>query len=84
MPFKKYSFESDITISNINFKYEDENVLKDFRFKSKGQTVALVGQSGSGKSTIANLLTRFYDVHEGTITIDGINIKDLHLNSFAD
>jgi subfamily B ATP-binding cassette protein MsbA len=39
-----------------------------------------VGQS-SGKSTIANLLTRFYDVHEGTITIDGINIKDLHLNS---
>jgi subfamily B ATP-binding cassette protein MsbA len=76
---QKYSFESDITISNINFKYEDENVLKT-RFKSKGQTVALVGQS-SGKSTIANLLTRFYDVHEGTITIDGINIKDLHLNS---
>jgi subfamily B ATP-binding cassette protein MsbA len=46
---QKYSFESDITISNINFKYEDENVLKTFRFKSKGQTVALVGQSGSGK-----------------------------------
>jgi subfamily B ATP-binding cassette protein MsbA len=79
---QKYSFESDITISNINFKYEDENVLKDFSLQvKKGQTVALVGQSGSGKSTIANLLTRFYDVHEGTITIDGINIKDLHLNS---
>ena len=79
---QKYSFESDITISNINFRYEDENVLKDFSLQvKKGQTVALVGQSGSGKSTIANLLTRFYDVHEGTITIDGINIKDLHLNS---
>lgn len=79
---QKHSFESDITITNINFKYEDENVLKDFSLQvKKGQTVALVGQSGSGKSTIANLLTRFYDVHEGTITIDGINIKDLQLES---
>jgi len=47
----------------------------------KGKTVALVGQSGSGKSTIANLLTRFYDVNDGQITIDGINIKDLDLQS---
>ena len=79
---KKDSFTADITIKNINFKYEDENVLKDFSLKvKKGQTVALVGQSGSGKSTIANLLTRFYDVNEGTITIDGINIKDMNLQS---
>ena len=78
----KNTFESDITIKNINFKYEDENVLKDFSFQvKKGQTVALVGQSGSGKSTIANLLTRFYDVNEGTISIDGINIQDLNLQS---
>lgn len=79
---QKETFESDITISNINFKYEDENVLKNFSLEvKKGQTVALVGQSGSGKSTIANLLTRFYDVNEGSITIDTIDIKDLHLKS---
>jgi subfamily B ATP-binding cassette protein MsbA len=78
----KDNFDSKIEISNINFKYEDENVLKDFSIEVvKGQTVALVGQSGSGKSTIANLLTRFYDVNEGTIQIDGIDIKKLNLSS---
>ena len=57
-------------------------MLKDFSLTiPKGQTVALVGQSGSGKSTIANLLTRFYDVNEGSIAIDGTNIKDLTLSS---
>lgn len=79
---EKASFESNITVQNINFKYEDETVLKDFSLQiKKGQTVALVGQSGSGKSTIANLLTRFYDVNDGTISIDGINIKDMNLQS---
>lgn len=79
---QKKAFESDITISNINFKYEDENVLKNFSLQvKKGQSVALVGQSGSGKSTIANLLTRFYDVNEGNISIDGTDIKDIDLQS---
>ena len=79
---KKETFESKITIKNINFKYEDDAVLKDFSLEvKKGQTVALVGQSGSGKSTIANLLTRFYDVNEGTISIDAVNIKDINLQS---
>ncbi|PWA06363.1 ABC transporter ATP-binding protein [Flavobacterium laiguense] len=79
---EKSTFESEIAIQNINFKYEDETVLKDFSLTvKKGQTVALVGQSGSGKSTIANLLTRFYDVNEGTIAIDGVAIKDLNLQS---
>jgi len=78
----KDTFDSKIEIANINFKYEDENVLKDFSLEVvKGQTVALVGQSGSGKSTIANLLTRFYDVNEGTIQIDEIDIKQLNLQS---
>ena len=78
----KDTFDSKIEITNINFKYEDENVLKDFSLDvTKGQTVALVGQSGSGKSTIANLLTRFYDVNEGSIQIDGIAIKQLELHS---
>ena len=53
-------------------------MLKDVNFKvNKGETLALVGQSGSGKSTIANLLMRFYDVNEGAIKIDGINVKDM-------
>jgi len=79
---EKTTFDNNINIQNINFKYEDETVLKDFSLQiKKGQTVALVGQSGSGKSTIANLLTRFYDVNDGTISIDGINIKDMNLHS---
>ena len=79
---EKTTFDDTITVQNINFKYEEETVLKDFSLQiKKGQTVALVGQSGSGKSTIANLLTRFYDVNDGTISIDGINIKDMSLYS---
>ncbi|MDI1306215.1 MAG: ABC transporter ATP-binding protein [bacterium] len=82
---KKDSFDTNIVIKDINFKYEDENVLKHFSLEvKKGQTVALVGQSGSGKSTIANLLTRFYDVNEGTISIDGVDIKDMNIHSLRD
>lgn len=78
----KTEFHDKVSINNINFKYEDELVLKKFSLDiQKGQTVALVGQSGSGKSTIANLLTRFYDVHDGEIKIDESNIKDLELKS---
>lgn len=72
----KTTLESEITLKNISFKYEDEYVLKNFNLTvKKGKTVALVGQSGSGKSTIANLVTRFYDVNQGEILIDGTNIK---------
>ncbi|WP_296315643.1 ABC transporter ATP-binding protein [Winogradskyella sp. UBA3174] len=74
----KKGFNSEIKIDNISFKYEDTLVLKNFSLKvSKGKSVALVGQSGSGKSTIANLVTRFYDVNKGSITIDGDDIKNL-------
>jgi subfamily B ATP-binding cassette protein MsbA len=74
----KESFDSSISIENISFKYEDEYVLKNFSLEiPKGKTVAFVGQSGSGKSTIANLLTRFYDVNEGSIKVDGVDIKDI-------
>lgn len=74
----KTTFDGGIEIKDVSFKYEDEYVLKKFNLKvPKGQTVALVGQSGSGKSTIANLVTRFYDVNEGEIRIDGVDIRNL-------
>ena len=74
----KEDFTTAIELKNVWFKYEDEFVLKDFSLMvPKGQTVALVGQSGSGKSTIANLVTRFYDVDKGEIRIDDANIRDL-------
>jgi len=78
----KNTFDDKVSIENINFRYGDENVLKNFSIEvPKGKTVALVGQSGSGKSTIANLLTRFYDVNEGSIKIDGTDIKDWNIHS---
>jgi subfamily B ATP-binding cassette protein MsbA len=79
---QKNTFDDKISIENINFAYQDEKVLKNFTIEvPKGKTIALVGQSGSGKSTIANLLTRFYDVQEGSIKIDGNNIKDINIHS---
>ncbi|MCM4153071.1 ABC transporter ATP-binding protein [Arenibacter sp. N53] len=78
----KSTFDQGIEIKNVSFKYEDEYVLKNFNLKvPKGKTVALVGQSGSGKSTIANLMTRFYDVNEGDIAIDGTDIRDFSKKS---
>ncbi|BFP39245.1 ABC transporter ATP-binding protein [Flavobacteriaceae bacterium GF1] len=75
-------FDKGIYFKNVSFGYENENVLEGFNLKvNKGHTVALVGQSGSGKSTVANLVTRFYDVNEGSIEIDGINIKDISKKS---
>lgn len=78
----KTSFDTSIDINNISFKYEDDLVLKNFSLHvPKGKSVALVGQSGSGKSTIANLVTRFYDVNDGDISIDGENIKNITKHS---
>jgi subfamily B ATP-binding cassette protein MsbA len=75
-------FSKGITFENVTFSYEEEAVLKNFSLTiPAGKTVALVGQSGSGKSTIANLLTRFYDIEQGSIAIDTINIKDASLKS---
>ncbi len=81
-PVEKNSFETSLTLKNISFKYEDEWVLEGFSLQvPKGQTVALVGQSGSGKSTIANLVTRFYDVDKGDIKIDTTSIKEVSKKS---
>jgi subfamily B ATP-binding cassette protein MsbA len=71
-------FDKSIQFNNISFSYNTDKVIKEFSFElEKGKTLALVGQSGSGKSTIANLINRFYDINLGEISIDNINIKDV-------
>ena len=72
------SFEHQIEFRNVSFAYGEKYVLKDINLViPKGKTIALVGQSGSGKSTMVDLIPRYYDVQEGEVLIDGINVKDL-------
>ena len=77
------SFKGNIRFKKVYFNYiEDESVLKGISFEVKsGETVAIVGATGAGKSTIINLLNRFYEIKDGVVDIDGINIKDVTLAS---
>lgn len=75
-------FKNQIEINNISFSYLDDVVINKLNLKiKKGKKIALVGQSGSGKSTIANLICRFYDVDKGNIQIDNYDIKELSKKS---
>ncbi|CZQ89899.1 abc transporter [Trichococcus palustris] len=73
--------EGHISVKNLNFSYDGKKpVLRNISFEVKpGETVALVGQTGSGKSSIINVLMRFYEYHEGDITIDGYSLKDISI-----
>ena len=72
-----------ISFNNVSFNYDGtDSVLKDISFKmKKGTVTALVGSSGAGKSTIADLIPRFYDVVDGSVTMDGVDIRDIEINS---
>lgn len=75
------TFEDKISYQNVWFRYRENWVLQDVSLDiPKGKTVALVGQSGSGKSTMVDLLPRFYDVEQGKITIDGVDIRDARVH----
>lgn len=75
------SFEREIEFRNVSFRYGEQWVLKNVNLTiPKGKTIALVGQSGGGKSTLVDLIPRYYDVQEGEVLIDGINVKDLGLH----
>ena len=78
------NFASDITFENVDFKYRDstEKILKNINLNvKKGETVAFVGNSGGGKSTLVNLIPRFFDVSGGSLRIDGIDIRDYEIKS---
>ncbi len=82
-PVRLDTIDGVITFDHVNFHYNPNRpILKDISFTiHKGDHVGLVGHTGSGKSTIANLITRMYDVVSGSITIDGVDIKDIEMNS---
>ena len=82
-PFKIKAFEDKIEIRNVHFSYSTgKEVLHNINLTiPKGKTIALVGQSGSGKSTLVDLIPRYHDVQDGSILIDGHNVKDLSIHS---
>ena len=85
--FKINSFKNSINFKDVNFKYEgqDSLILDNINLEiCKGQTVAIVGKSGAGKTTLTDLLPRFYDPISGNIFIDKINLKDLNLKNLRD
>lgn len=79
-----HTFTSSITVDNLHFSYDgNHEVLHDINLNiDKGKTIALVGQSGSGKSTMSDLIVRLYDPNKGSICIDGINIKEFSIEEY--
>ena len=76
----KKRLNGDVEFRNVSYSADDEDIIHNVSFHSKsGQTVGILGSTGSGKSTIMNLLCRFYDVTDGEVLVDGINVKDLDL-----
>lgn len=81
----KNRIHGDVEFKQVSFKYGDETVLEDINFKvNRGQTVAIIGPTGCGKSTLVSLVQRFYDVDKGEILIDGKSIKEYDLQKFRD
>lgn len=80
-PVHLRSFERDIEFRDVSFKYGEHWVLRHINLTiPKGKTVALVGQSGGGKSTLVDLIPRYYDVQEGEVLIDGVNVRQLGIH----
>ena len=82
-PIKIDRFQGTLELKNVTFSYEpNKSVLKNVSFSvNKGEMIGLVGHSGAGKSTITNIITRLYDVNDGEVLIDGINVKDISFES---
>jgi subfamily B ATP-binding cassette protein MsbA len=79
------SFEKSILFDNVSFAYQDQKVLNNINFELKaGKTIALVGPSGGGKSTLADLVPRFYDPTEGKILLDGVDIREFEVHNLRE
>ncbi|OGV48930.1 MAG: hypothetical protein A2017_00880 [Lentisphaerae bacterium GWF2_44_16] len=85
-PITLDEFRNEISFNNVVFSYENgKKILDGIELKiAKGHVVAVVGETGSGKTTIANLIARFYDVDTGSVTIDGIDVRDMKISSLRD
>lgn len=84
-PVERKHFHGDVEFRNVSYHAEDADIINDINFKVKGgQTVGIIGSTGAGKSTIMNLLCRFYDTSQGEVLVDGINVKDLDLYDLRD
>ena len=84
---KKETSEGEVVFNHVSFKYPDaeEYMLEDISFTAKkGEVVAFIGSTGSGKSTLINLIPRFYDATKGEVLVDGVNVKDYKLNKLND
>ena len=80
-PVRIKSFEHEIELRDVSFRYGEKWVLRHVNLKiEKGKTLAIVGQSGGGKSTLVDLIPRYYDVQEGEVLIDGVNVKDMAIH----
>lgn len=84
-PVERKRLEGNIEFRNVSYQAEDEDILQDISFQvEKGQTIGIIGTTGSGKSTLINLLCRFFDVTKGEILVDGVNVKDMALYDLRD
>lgn len=85
LPVERKHFEGDVEFRHVFYQADDADIIMDINFKvKKGQTVGIIGSTGAGKSTIMNLLCRFYDASSGEVLVDGINVKDLDLYDLRD
>lgn len=81
----KKQLQGEVEFRNVSYRADDEDIVTDINFHVKpGQTIGIIGSTGAGKSTIMNLLCRFYDVTEGEVLVDGTNVKDMDLYSLRD
>lgn len=84
-PVKHKKLEGNVTFKNVSYRADDEDILQNINFNvKKGETVGIIGTTGAGKSTIVNLMCRFFDATEGEVLVDGVNVKDYDMYDLRD
>lgn len=84
-PVNHKKLEGNVTFKNVSYRADDEDILQNINFDvKKGETVGIIGTTGAGKSTIVNLMCRFFDATEGEVLVDGVNVKDYDMHDLRD